>query len=353
MKNLAGNLMPWLAFGIAFSCLAGVSPAQKEEPPLDRLPTREEAGPDYAVQGEYVGRLRVEGVDEMFGVQVVALGDANFRAVGYRGGLPGAGWDRTEKLRFRGSASGAETVLKPAHEATEYTLGIVDKTMTVTDAAPRTVGRLVRVFRKSPTVGQAPPPEATVIFDGTSIANVAYRKEQPVRITEDGVLLVPQGSGGLFTKETFQDCDLHLEFYLPFEPHARGQGRANSGCYVQGRYEVQILDSFGEEGKMGECGGMYMNADPLVNAAFPPLTWQTFDIEFTAARYEMRDGERVTVSTARMTVYHNGILVHDDVITQDRKTTAAPHELGPEPERHYLQDHGHTVYFRNLWAVKR
>lgn len=122
---------------------------------------------------------------------------------------------------------------------------------------------------------------------------------------------------------------------------------------VRCRHEVQILDSFGEEGKMGECGGMYMNADPLVNAAFPPLTWQTFDIEFTAAKYEVRDGDRVTLRAARMTVHHNGILVHDDQITHDKKTTAAPTEIGPEPARHYLQDHGNTIYFRNIWAVKK
>jgi hypothetical protein len=192
-----------------------------------------------------------------------------------------------------------------------------------------------------------------VIFDGTSTEHLFHPDEQPLQTTDDGLLVLPRGSGGLFTREAFQDCELHLEFLLPFQPHARGQGRANSGCYVQGRYEVQILDSFGGEGRMDECGGMYMNADPIVNAAFPPLTWQTFDIEFTAARYGQRDGERITLSPARMTVYHNGILVHDDQATQDRATTAAPTPIGPEPERHYLQDHGHTIYFRNIWAVRR
>ncbi len=334
-------------------CLAvALLPLALAQDPV-QIPTVDEAGPEYLVQGEYVGRLTVDGVDEMFGVQVVAAGDAKFWAVGYRGGLPGAGWDRTEKLRFRGEAANAGTVLSPDDAATEYTLTLADKAMTVRDGEGHAVGQLLRVFRKSPTLGKEPPQGATVIFDGTSTDHVFYRNEQPVQVTEDGILIVPRGSGGLFTKEPFNDCELHLEFLLPFQPHASGQGRANSGCYVQGRYEVQILDSFGQEGKMNECGGMYMNADPIVNAAFPPLTWQTFDIEFTAAKYETRNAKRVTLSTARMTVYHNGILVHDDQITQDRKTTAAPCELGPEPERHYLQDHGHDIYFRNIWAVKK
>ena len=349
----AKHLVPMLALALLVPVFAGSAHGQVEGQGSESLPTREEAGPDYMVQGEYIGRLMAAGTDEMFGVQVVAAGDANFWAVGYGGGLPGAGWDRSEKLRFRGQTENAETILGPDSESTQYSLRIADRTMTVTDGAGRIVGRLLRVFRKSPTLLRKPPEGATVIFDGTSTEHVSYRNDQPVRMTEDGILLAPQGSGGLFTREPFQDCDLHLEFYLPFQPHARGQGRANSGCYVQGRYEVQILDSFGEEGTMGECGGMYMNADPMVNAAFPPLTWQTFDIEFTAARYGVQGGKRVTLSTARMTVYHNGILVHDDQITQDKKTTAAPTELGPEPERHYLQDHGHTIYFRNIWAVKK
>ena len=330
----------------------------KKEKRIVSALTVTEAGPDYQIQGEYIGRLKRDGVDEMFGVQVIAKGAGKFDAVGYHGGLPGAGWDRSEKLDFHlETPEDAHTVLKPKNDRTKYTLTIMtDKKMAVKNAAGQTVGELVRAFRKSPTLGKKPPEGATVIFDGTTTDHVHYGRRnepKPARMTEDGILMVPRGSRGLYTKKAFQDCKLHLEFYLPFQPHASGQGRANSGCYLQGRYEVQILDSFGLEGRHGECGGMYSIADPMVNAAFPPLTWQTFDIEFTAAKYGMRDGKRVTLSTARMTVYHNGILVHDDQPEKDRKTTAAPIEVGPEATPHYLQDHGHTIYFRNIWAVEK
>src|SRR5690606_30877603 len=124
------------------------------------------------------------------------------------------------------------------------------------------------------------------------------------KATEDGLL--PQGSN---SKSKHGSCTLHIEFLLPFEPKGSGQGRGNSGVYLQGRYEVQVLDSFGLEGRDNECGGIYTVAAPAVNMCLPPMQWQTYDIEFTAAKYE---GRR-KVANARMTVRHNGVVIHQDV----------------------------------------
>ena len=130
-------------------------------------------------------------------------------------------------------------------------------------------------------------------------------------------------------------------------PLARGQARGNSGLYVNGCYEVQMLDSFGLEGKDNECGGIYKVGAPAVNMCFPPLAWQTFDVDFTAAKYQ--DGKKV--KNARITVRHNGVVIHDD-----RELPAAtPGGCGKESEPGpiFLQNHGNPVRYRNIWAVKK
>src|SRR5204862_2270785 len=138
-------------------------------------------------------------------------------------------------------------------------------------------------------------------FDGTSADAWDNGK------VEHGLLsvAVPRGQT---SKRKFGDCAVHVEFILPFMPRARGQARANSGVYLQGRYEVQVLDSFGLAGQNNECAGIYTFAAPRVNMCYPPLTWQTYDIDFTAARYDASGAKK---STAVITVKHNGVLVQD------------------------------------------
>lgn len=163
-------------------------------------------------------------------------------------------------------------------------------------------------------------------------------------MTDDGLLMQ-----GATSKAKFQSYTLHLEFQLPYMPAARGQGRGNSGCYAQGRYEVQILDSFGLDGLNNECGGIYSVKAPGVNMCFPPLAWQTYDIDFTAAKYDS-DGKKT--ADAKLTVKHNGVEIHKDV-SIPKTTTAAPVAEGPEPGPLYLQDHGNPVRFRNIWVVEK
>jgi hypothetical protein len=140
---------------------------------------------------------------------------------------------------------------------------------------------------------------------------------------------------------------LHIEFRTPFKPAGRGQDRGNSGVYVQGRYECQVLDSFGLEGENNECGGIYSIARPKVNACFPPLSWQTYDIDFTAAQYE---GDK-KIKNARVTIRHNGIVIHDNL--ELPKGTPGKNPEGPGPDVIYLQGHGNPVAYRNIWVVKK
>jgi hypothetical protein len=155
---------------------------------------------------------------------------------------------------------------------------------------------------------------------------------------------------GTTSKQGFGSHKLHIEFRIPYQPEDRGQGRGNSGIYAQGRYEVQMLDSFGLAGKHNECGGIYSVKDPDVNMCLPPLSWQTYDFDYTAAKF---DADGKLVAPPRMTVHHNGVLIHDDVeLPGDRSTTAAPSKPGPEPGPVYLQNHGCPVRYRNIWVVE-
>jgi hypothetical protein len=162
-------------------------------------------------------------------------------------------------------------------------------------------------------------------------------------MTDDGLL-----AAGATSKRKFAGCTLHLEFLLPFMPAARGQARANSGCYLQGRYEVQMLDSFGLAGENNECGGLYEIKSPDVNMCFPPLAWQTYDIDYRAARYE--NGRKV--KNAVITVKHNGQVIHRDV-ELPKATRGAPVAEGTDPGPVYLQDHGNPVRYRNIWLVEK
>jgi len=294
---------------------------------------------DFAIQGEYMGELNTNDGKVLMGVQVIALGEGQFQGVGYPGGLPGNGWNgkRDELLRATGSLKDGEVkFVVPDHGTSTVTKGA----LVVTGTEGEALGTLKRIIRKSPTLGKKPPEGAVVLFDGSSAEGWKDGK-----MTDDGLLMQ-----GTTSKQTFQDHQLHIEFRIPYQPQDRGQGRGNSGIYVQGRYEIQMLDSFGLEGKHNECGGLYSVKDPNLNMCLPPLSWQTYDIVYTAARF---DGDGKLTSSPQVTVHHNGILIHDKVeLPGDRSTTAAPSQPGPAAGPVYLQNHGCPVRYRNIWVEK-
>lgn len=295
----------------------------------------DKAGPDIAVQGEYKGEISLDGKKHPSGIQVIARGDGKFDAVLFVGGLPGDGWKRGDR-KEAGTAkteNGVTTLTLPAGSG-----AFENGKLTIKNSGGDAIGSFEKVERKSPTLGAKPPEGAVVLFDGSSVDEFPGAK-----MTEDKLLLA-----GAMSKREFTDFTLHIEFRTPYMPKASGQGRGNSGVYLQNRYEIQVLDSFGLEGKNNECGGLYSLKEPAVNMCLPPLAWQTYDIDFTAARFE---GDK-KVKNARATIRHNGAVIYDDMelpgITPGGASTEAP---GRGPFQ--LQWHGNPVTYRNIWVVEK
>ncbi len=204
-------------------------------------------------------------------------------------------------------------------------------------------------LRKSPTSGAEPPAGAVVLLP--------FQEGKPTRLdewTNKKWVLLSDGSamvtgGGSLTTRKFKDFKVHIEFYCPYQPDRRGQGRANSGCYMHSKYEVQVLDSFGLAGRNNEAGGIYTVKDPLVNAALPPGQWQTYDITFRGPR--IADDGTVKEWGKFVEVLHNGVKVQENV--EVRKVTTGGRGKGHvEVGQIMLQDHGNPVRYRNIWLLE-
>ncbi|GIW86559.1 MAG: hypothetical protein KatS3mg108_0883 [Isosphaeraceae bacterium] len=211
----------------------------------------------------------------------------------------------------------------------------------------------LKVARAEDTVDAAstPPPEgAIVLFDGRTLEEWTSLDGSPARwkLVEGGAMEV--SGGGIKSKRLISGpVHLHVEFRCPYEPNDRGQARGNSGVYLQGRYEVQVLDSYGIESGDTDCGAIYEVAKPRVNACKAPTVWQTYEIDFWPP--EFRDGQKVR--PARITVVHNGVTIHQDQEIPVDNTRAG---LGGDPSTPgpiHLQDHGDPVQYRNIWMIEK
>jgi hypothetical protein len=197
------------------------------------------------------------------------------------------------------------------------------------------------------------PPDATVLFDGRSLD--AWRSSDgssPARwqVSGDGTLTVQPGTGGIETTASFGDVHLHIEWSAPQPPTGSGQDRGNSGVFLMGRYEVQVLDSYENRTYAdGQAGAIYGQYPPRVDVVQPPGAWNAYDIEFRRPRFGP-DG--ALVEPARMTVRHNGIVIHADrpLLGPTSHIVRAPYEAHADALPIALQDHGDRVRFRNIWV---
>jgi hypothetical protein len=300
---------------------------QPADPSKDLALDPEKAGFDFSIQGEYE---TVAG--EKHGAQVIALGGGTFRVCLLTGGLPGAGWDGINNAQAEGRLENG----KLSASAESYTAMVTQEGMEVKGISGKRSMKLKKVVRKSPSLGAKPPKGAIVLFDGTNVD--AWHG------TMDERKLLASGAE---TKQKFTSFTLHVEFILPFQPFAREQERGNSGVFMQGRYECQILDSFGLNGESNECGGIYSFAKPLVNMCFPPLSWQTYDVDFTAPKWV--NGKKT--ANARVSIHHNGVIIHKDFELPNNTPFAGPETA--EPGGLGLQNHGNPVFFRNIWLQEK
>lgn len=193
-----------------------------------------------------------------------------------------------------------------------------------------------------------PPKYATVLFDGKSLSIWMSTKGGPAtwKVASPYMEVAP-GSGNIYTREVFRDFQLHLEFWLPLMASSRGQARANSGVYLQGRYELQVLDSYGLQSQDNDCGAFYRIAAPLRNACKKPERWQSYDIAFRAARV---DSTNKVTENARVTVFHNGVMIHNN-LELPRATPGGLDEDATKPGPLLLQDHSNLVRYRNIWVI--
>lgn len=305
-RSVTGSVA--LLFGLTFLWSA----LGQEKKPADVFTDPKAAGPDFAVQGEYIGEVPGKA---KYGVQVVALGDGKFDAYLLTGGLPGEGWDGKTRVKASAKTADGKTVITGPWTGEIAEGALTAKAPDGDEIAAR------KVSRKSPTLGEGPPTGAAVLFDGKNADHWSNGK-----LVEENLLY-----RGTASKTGFAAGRLHIEFRTPFQPKARGQGRGNSGVFVHGR-EVQVLDSFGLNGEKDECGAVYGSAKPLVNMCLPPLAWQTYDIEAKPGK----EGELL------LTVWHNGVKVQEAFPIKGS---------ADKPASVQLQDHGNPVVYRNIWFV--
>lgn len=321
-----------LAAAFAIAALPTSAQEKKKERIAINEPEKLKDDADFAIQGEYSG----EAPDKTkIGVQVVAKGHGEFALKMHMGGLPGDGWNGDLKTVHKETASRKDGKVV----CSKGVAVIGDGKITITDGD--TKFELKKVERTSPTIG-AKPPEGAVVLFGKEGDEANWNGGNLVKLSDGTYLGV-----GVTSKPAFGAFKAHIEFRLPWMPNSTGQQRGNSGVYFQDRYECQVLDSFGLNGENNECGGIYTQHKPKVNMCYPPMRWQTYDIEFTPAQFG-EDGKKT--KNARATVKHNGVVIHDGIEFPKECPGGKPETAKPGPFQ--FQNHGDPVVYRNVWVVE-
>ncbi len=296
-------------------------------PPVDDI--------DFELLGEFVGPITTpDGGFAPLGLQIRPVGQGRFEALQFMGGLPGQESFEQQAVSLIGRRLEDSLILSGGH----WAIFVDREHCTLIDRDGQTIGRLERLQRGSPTMNAQAPAGAFILFDGTNTDQFVSGE-----MTEEGLL-----KAGAELKPMFQDFDMHVEFRLPYMPNSDGQQRGNSGCYLQSRYEVQVLDSFAQLPQFNGCSSLYRTKSPDVNMCFPPLVWQTYDIRFTAPRWSS-DGSKLR--NAHITVWHNGVKTQDDFELKNKTGAGKAEEPVLLPTK--LQDHSDPVVYRNIWLIDR
>ncbi|MEX2573134.1 MAG: DUF1080 domain-containing protein [Balneolaceae bacterium] len=306
-----------------------------------------EEHPGFSFQGEYSGMTRLEYGGERVeaGLQIAVYGENRFRALLHPGGLPGEhiGPEGTGVLERAIELEGSYEDYTLHLDAVDYPISVrkIHDHFTVLDEDFNYLGHLNPIQRSSTTSGMEAPDNAVQLFSGFE-ADLAEHWDEDSEM--DGNLL----KQGARTAEKYGDMRLHLEAKLGFLPDESSDRRTNSGIYIQRKYEIQIIDSFGTVPHPGSNASLYDEYAPVFDSSFPPLSWQTYDVYFRAPRF---DDQGNKTENARATVYLNGLLVVDDGELEEGTGGAASYEETPE-DLIYLQRHTGPVRFRNIWLAE-
>lgn len=203
----------------------------------------------------------------------------------------------------------------------------------------------------TPGMGAAPPSDAIILFDGKNSDEWVMASDgSPLKWeVSDGAMTVKPKTGGIRTKRDFGDFQLHIEWRAPSKVEGDGQGRGNSGIFLQNRYELQVLDSYNNRTySNGQAGSIYKQHMPLVNASRPPGEWQSYDVIYTAPRF---NADGIRTEPARVTVLHNGVLIqHNTAILGTTEFRQMPQNIAHGKAPLMLQDHSNPVSYRNIWV---
>lgn len=352
-SKITAGVLAFVLFLVTSSC-TGSAPEELVQEAKEAIETADR------FMGDWQGNFKAsDATKSPLVAQVIALGGGKYQA----NLLTAFDRDVAPTAVLQGQLEGATVrFTEPTEQGNKWQGTIEGGEFTGSSHGPKPGSFVMhKVFRPSSRLGAKPPTGAIVLFDGKNLdqweAAVAdegvwvHRLSVPVerqwKLVNGAMEVTPRG-GSLITKRKFNDVKLHLEFRTPFMPEARGQRRSNSGVFLQGRYEVQVLDSYGLKPAHDECGGIYSIEPPILNMCAPPMQWQSYDITFRAPRFDST-GEKT--KDARLTVLLNGIKVQDNTKVPEPAPAALNRNV-TEPGGIMLQHHGNPAQFRNIWVVE-